>query len=64
MTLVYHADHGILTVLKYEDMTREERTELMLTDLPAYMKLLSDEHYFQLFDGIAKLGEYQPEEDE
>ena len=50
--------------LKYEEMTREERTRLMLTDLPAYMELLTDEHYFQLFDGIARLGEYQPEEDE
>ena len=45
-------------------MTREERTRLMLTDLPAYMELLTDEHYFQLFDGIAKLGEYQPDDDE
>ncbi len=51
-------------MLKYEEMTREERTKLMLTDLDAYMDLLSDEHYFQLFDGIAKLGEYQPEEEE
>jgi len=46
-------------MIKYDDLTPEERVELMLKDTDAYMALLTDEHYFQLLDGIAKLGPYK-----
>ena len=44
-------------------MTREERAKLMLTDIDAYMKLVPDEYWLQLLDGVAKAGPYDPDED-
>jgi hypothetical protein len=44
-------------------MTREERVELMLTDMDAYLELVPGEHWLQLLDGIAKAGPFEPEDE-
>jgi len=42
--------------VKYEDLTREERVELMRTDIKAYLALLEEDHLLMLLDGISKSG--------
>ncbi len=39
----------------YEEMTRQERVELMLEDSDTYMDMVPEGHWLQVLDGMAKL---------
>lgn len=39
---------------RFEDYTRQERVQLILTDPAVYMALLESDHLYLLLDGIAK----------
>ena len=40
---------------KYEEMTRQERVRLMLTDYDAYAEMVPEGHWLQILEGIADL---------
>jgi hypothetical protein len=48
--------YSLFLVKTYDDYTREERAELMLTDYEAYAELLTPEHWFLILDGISHSG--------
>lgn len=39
----------------YEEMTRQERVDLMLEDSDAYIDLVPEGHWLLILDGMAKL---------
>lgn len=39
----------------YEEMTRQERVDLMLEDSDAYIDLVPEGHWLLVLDGMAKL---------
>ena len=50
-----------MTGKSWDDMTREERVELLLEDSDAYIDQVPEGHWLQLLDGIAKLGPVEPD---
>ncbi len=59
-----HQDRRPSFELKHEDTTREQRVELMKTDIKAYLDLHNMDHFHEMLDNIAQLGPYEPEEEE
>jgi hypothetical protein len=49
-------------VLSYEEMTREERADLMINDWETYKELVPSEYWLMLLDGVARAGPCVPEE--
>ena len=49
---------GKIFQLKFEDYSQEERVKMLLEDPDSYMALLTDEHYYLLYDGLAKIRPY------
>lgn len=46
--------------LEYEDLTREERVELLLTDWETYRELVPGEYWLQLLSPLGKLAPVDP----
>ena len=49
--------------MKYDDLTRDQRIELMRTDIKAYLALCTMDHMVGILDGIAKSGPMKEEDD-
>ena len=49
--------------MKFDDYLKEERIELMRTDIKAYLALCTMDHLVGLLDGIAKSGGYEEDEE-
>jgi hypothetical protein len=40
--------------VRYEDLTREQKIKLLMTDLDAYLAISGEEHLLMILDGIAR----------
>ena len=46
--------------MKYEDLTRQERAQLLLKDPDAYMRMVGPDQLLLILDGVAKAKPYKP----
>ena len=40
--------------VRFEDMTRDQRVKLLMTDLDAYLAVAGQEQLLQILDGVAR----------